>query len=61
MCMDADELEPIKKIKTMDFDDLSIQELEEHISILQSEIKRCKDCISTKQVDKLKAEELFKK
>jgi|TARA_B110000444_G_C18775347_1_gene564621 uncharacterized small protein (DUF1192 family) len=61
MTMDTDDLEPIKKIKTIDFDDLSIQELEEHISILQSEIKRCKDYISTKQVDKLKAEELFKK
>lgn len=61
MCMDTDELEPIKKIKTIDFDDLSIQELEDYIIILQNEINRCKDYISTKQVDKLKAEELFKK
>lgn len=61
MSMDTDELEPIKKIKTIDFDELSIQELEDHIMMLQSEINRCKDYISTKQVDKLKAEELFQK
>ena len=58
--MDTDDLEPIRNIKAIDFDDLSIKELEEHIIILNSEIKRCKDYISTKQVDKLKAEELFK-
>ena len=59
--MDTDDLEPIKKIKNIDFDELSIEELENHIIALEDEIIRCKNYISSKQSDKLKAESLFNK
>ena len=58
--MDTDELEPIKKIKKIDFDELSIEELKDYILEMETEIKKCHEYINSKESDKLKAEELFK-
>ena len=58
--MDTDDLEPLKKIKELDFDELSIEELIEYISEMKAEIKKCQESINSKQQDRLKAEELFK-
>tara|TARA_X000000368_G_scaffold306060_1_gene244253 strand:- start:478 stop:654 length:177 start_codon:yes stop_codon:yes gene_type:complete len=58
--MDTDDLEPIKKIKKIDFDELSIEELKDYILEMETEIKKCHDYIKNKEKDKLKAEELFK-
>ena len=58
--MDTDELEPIKKIKKIDFDELSIEELKNYILEMEKEIKKCHEYIKSKEGDKLKAEELFK-
>ena len=58
--MDTDELEPIKKIKKIDFDELSIEELKNYILEMEIEIKKCHEYIESKRKDKLKAEELFK-
>ena len=58
--MDNDELEPIKKIKKIDFDELSIEELKNYILEMETEIKKCNEYIKSKESDKLKAEELFK-
>ena len=60
-CMDTDELEPIIKPKEVDFDTLSIEELNEYIVNLEKEIKKAKNYISSKNKDRLFAEELFKK
>ena len=60
-CMDADELEPIIKPKEVDFDTLSIEELNEYIVNLEKEIEKAKNYISSKNKDRLNAEELFKK
>ena len=59
--MDTDELEPIIKPKEVDFDTLSIEELNEYIVNLEKEIERAKQYISSKSKDRRKAEELFKK
>ena len=59
--MDADELEPIIKPKEVDFDTLSIEELNEYIVNLETEIEKAKNYISSKNKDRLNAEELFKK
>ena len=59
--MDTDELEPIIKPKEVDFDTLSIEELNEYIVNLEKEIKKAKNYISSKGKDRLNAEELFKK
>jgi len=59
--MDTDELEPIIKPKEVDFDTLSIEELNEYIVNLEKEIKKAKNYISSKNKDRLFAEELFKK
>ena len=59
--MDTDELEPVIKPKEVDFDDLSIEELNEYITNLENEIKKAKNYISSKGQDRLNAEELFKK
>ena len=59
--MDADELEPIIKPKEVDFDTLSIEELNEYIVNLEKEIEKAKHYISSKSKDRLNAEELFKK
>ena len=59
--MDTDELEPIIKPKEVDFDTLSIEELNEYIVILEKEIEKAKNYISSKNKDRLNAEELFKK
>ena len=59
--MDADELEPIIKPKEVDFDTLSIVELNEYIVNLETEIEKAKNYISSKNKDRLNAEELFKK
>ena len=59
--MDTDELEPIIKPKEVDFDTLSIEELNEYIANLEKEIEKAKQYISSKGKDRLNAEELFKK
>ena len=59
--MDTDELEPIIKPKEIDFDTLSIEELNEYILELEKEIEKAKQYISSKGKDRLNAEELFKK
>ena len=59
--MDTDELEPIIKPKEVDFDTLSIEELNEYIVSLEKEIEKAKNYISSKNKDRLNAEELFKK
>jgi uncharacterized small protein (DUF1192 family) len=59
--MDTDELEPIIKPKEVDFDTLSIEELNEYIVNLEKEIEKAKNYISSKGKDRLNAEELFKK
>ena len=59
--MDTDELEPIIKPKEVDFDTLSIVELNEYIVNLEKEIEKAKNYISSKNKDRLNAEELFKK
>ena len=58
--MDTDELEPIIKPKQVDFDTLSIEELNEYITNLEKEIEIAKNYISSKSKDRLNAEELFK-
>ena len=60
-CMDTDELEPVIKPKEVDFDTLSIEELNEYISELEKEIGKAKQYIVSKGKDRLNAEELFKK
>ena len=59
--MDTDDLEPIIKPKEIDFDTLSIEELREYILALNAEIKRAENYISSKEKDRLNAENLFKK
>ena len=59
--MDTDELEPVIKPKEVDFDTLSIEELNEYILELEKEIEKAKQYISSKSKDRLNAEELFKK
>ena len=59
--MDTDDLEPIIKPKEIDFDTLSIEELREYIIELNTEIKRGENYISSKEKDRLNAENLFKK
>ena len=46
--MDTDELEPIIKPKQVDFDTLSIEELNEYITNLEKEIEKAKNYISSK-------------
>ena len=59
--MDTDKLEPVIKPKEVDFDTLSIEELNEYIVNLEKEIEKAKNYISSKNKDRLNAEELFKK
>ena len=59
--MDTDELEPLKKSEKIDFDTLSVEELREYIEELKAEIAKAESFIQSKQGDRLKAEELFKK
>ena len=59
--MDTDELEPILKSKSIDFDTISISELEEYIETLKAEILKCKKYIESKQKDRELAESIFKK
>ena len=59
--MDTDDLEPIIKPKEIDFDTMSIEELREYILALNAEIKRAENYISSKEKDRLNAENLFKK
>ena len=59
--MDTDDLEPIKKPETIDFDTLSIEELKEYIEDLKIEIKKAQNFIESKEKDRLNAEGLFKK
>ena len=59
--MDIDELEPVIKPKEVDFDTLSIEELNEYILELEKEIEKAKRYITSKGKDRLNAEELFKK
>ena len=41
-CMDTDELDPVIKPKEVDFDTLSIEELNENIVNLKKEIEKAK-------------------
>ena len=59
--MDTDDLEPVKKRKTIDFDTLSVEELTEYIEELKTEIKKAHDFIESKGKDRMDAESLFKK
>ena len=59
--MDTDELEPILKSNSIDFDTISISELEEYIKKLKAEILKCKKYIESKQKDRVLAESMFKK
>ena len=59
--MDTDDQEPVKKSEKIDFDTLSIEELREYIDELKAEIIKVENFIQSKQGDRLKAEELFKK
>ena len=59
--MDTDDLEPVKKSEKIDFDTLSVEELKEYIDELKAEIIKAENFIQSKQGDRLKAEELFKK
>ena len=59
--MDTDELEPLKKSEKIDFDNFSIEDLREYIEELKAEIAKAESFIQSKQGDRLKAEELFKK
>tara|TARA_X000000950_G_scaffold246659_1_gene304389 strand:+ start:210 stop:389 length:180 start_codon:yes stop_codon:yes gene_type:complete len=59
--MDNDELEPILKSKSIDFDTISISELETYIDKLKKEISKCKKYIESKQKDRALAESIFKK
>ena len=59
--MDTDDLEPIKKPETIDFDTLSIEELKEYIDDLKVEIKKAQNFIESKENDRLDAESLFRK
>ena len=59
--MDTDELEPILKSNSIDFDTISISELEEYIKTLKAEISNCKKYIESKQKDRALAESMFKK
>ena len=59
--MDTDELEPLKKSEKIDFDTLSVEELRKYIEELKAEIAKAESFIQSKQGDRLKAEELFKK
>jgi len=59
--MDTDDLEPVIKTKGIDFDTLSISELELYILELEAEIKKCKNFIVSKGRDKELAESVFKK
>ena len=59
--MDTDDLEPVIKTKGIDFDTLSISELELYILELESEIIKCKNFIVNKVKDKELAESIFRK
>ena len=59
--MDTDDLEPVKKPETTDFDALSIEELKEYIEKLKLEIQKAQNFIKSKERDKIGAESLFKK
>ena len=59
--MDTDDLEPIKKPETINFDTLSIEELKEYIEDLKTEIKKAQNYIESKEKDRFDAESLFKK
>ena len=56
-----DEEEPIKKLKPLDLDDLSVEEIEEMINDHKSEISNLESLLKSKK-DKLKlADTFFKK
>ena len=59
--MDTDDLEPILKSKSIDFDTISISELEEYIEALKAEILKCKQYLESKQKDRAFADSIFKK
>jgi hypothetical protein len=58
--MDTDELEPVKKIKKIDFDELSIEELKIIFLKWRQKSKSVMSISKVNKSDKLKAEELFK-
>tara|TARA_B100001093_G_C26658681_1_gene940807 strand:+ start:668 stop:847 length:180 start_codon:yes stop_codon:yes gene_type:complete len=59
--MEIDDLEPVLKSKPVDFETLSISELQAYIDQLELEIKKCKKYIESKNRDRELAENIFKK
>ena len=59
--MDTEDLELAIKNKTIDFDTLSISELELYILELEAEIIKCKNFIKSKGKDKVLAVSIFNK
>ncbi len=59
--MDAENLEPLtKKVKPRDLSIMSIEDLEDYIETLKSEITRAEDAIAKKQSARKGAESVFK-
>lgn len=60
--MDTDDLEPQpRKQAKMDFETMSVGQLEEYIDSLQAEIARARDAISRKGSARDAAESMFRK
>ena len=59
--MDAEDLEPLrKKAKPRDLTIMSIEDLEEYIELMSTEIERTKAAIKAKQSARMGAESVFK-
>lgn len=59
--MDTDDLEPrIQAPKAVDFDEMSIEALEEHIQALRTEIAHAEAAIAAKKAARAGAEAFFK-
>lgn len=59
--MDTDDLEPqLKAPAKLDFEVMSIEQLEDHIAALQAEIERARATIAGKQSARGAAESVFK-
>tara|TARA_R110002167_G_scaffold247296_7_gene452882 strand:+ start:75 stop:257 length:183 start_codon:yes stop_codon:yes gene_type:complete len=59
--MDTDDLEPqTPRPVALDFEVMSVEQLEEHIAALQAEIERARAAISAKTSARGKAEAVFK-
>ena len=59
--MDTDDLEPkLPKPKPKDFDDMSIEALNEYIAELEAEIVRAREAIAAKETARQGADAVFK-